>query len=93
MSKVRKCICCGKSYEYCPTCSRDPLWKSLYDSENCKEIVNIVSAYNMKRIDKAKAIERLKAVKISDVNVYNDDISKVLTELNTPKPKRRRKKK
>lgn len=96
MSKVRNCVCCGRSYEYCPTCSKDPVWKLLYDTEVCRDISNVVSAYNMKVISKDKAIEKIKAINVGDVAIYKDEIKKTLTELTEfpiEKPKRRRKKK
>ena len=54
MAVIRNCVCCGKSYEYCPGCHRkdQPAWMATFCSEPCKELFNIVSAYNVKRISK-----------------------------------------
>lgn len=96
MSKVRTCCVCGKQYKYCPTCSKDPSWKMLYDTEECMEIANIVSAYNMHTVSKEKAIESLQQINIGDVASYKEGIATTLIALFEPqanKPKRRRRKK
>lgn len=48
MANLRKCIVCGKEYEYCPRCSRFahlPKYMFTYCSENCKEIDYITASY------------------------------------------------
>ena len=78
----RTCICCGKQYEYCNHCGKaqEP-WKNLYDTLACKEIMNIVSAYNVGRAnaDKVKAV--LDKYNVTDYTKYSEDISKVLLQL------------
>ena len=96
MSKVRTCCVCGKSYKYCPTCSHDPTWKMLYDSEKCKEISNVVSAYNMGILSKDKATTKLNDLQIDTTAKFAENIAKVLIELSdvpVEKPKRKRRKK
>lgn len=53
MSVTRKCVCCSKQYEFCPTCAKkdQPAWMVTFCSVTCKEFFNLVSAYNSKRID------------------------------------------
>ena len=100
MSKVRSCSVCGKQYKYCPTCSKDPSWKMLYDTEKCMEIANIVSAYNMKVMSKDSAMISLQQVGVEDPAKYKSGISTTLidilqTTVEAPaeKPKKRRRKK
>ena len=48
---ARKCVLCGKEYEYCPSCPKDmskALWHKLYDSENCRNIFEALNNYNFK---------------------------------------------
>ena len=50
---ARKCILCGKEYEYCPSCPKDAkkeTWYAIYDSENCKDISKALTDYNLKKI-------------------------------------------
>ena len=95
MSKIRTCTCCGKTYSYCPSCGNGPSWKMLYDTETCKDIMNIVSGYNMNLISKNQATESLQKINIGNIATYNDNVAKTLIELSeTPveKPKKRRRK-
>lgn len=46
----RKCIVCGKEYEFCDSCgskeiTRDQMWKALYHDKNCQHIYEALSAY------------------------------------------------
>ena len=78
----RKCICCGKQYEYCNHCGKNQEpWKNLYDSRECKEIMNIVSAYNVGRVDAEKVKEVLDKYHVTDYANYTEDVSKTLLEL------------
>lgn len=58
----RICLTCGKAYSYCPNCTEDelkPTWMALYDTENCREIFNILTDYNAGLINADKADEKL----------------------------------
>jgi len=95
MSKIRTCICCGKTYSYCPSCDNGPSWKMLYDTEKCKDIMNIVSGYNMKIISKNQTIESLNKLNIDNNATYNENVATTLKELSqipVEKSKKRRKK-
>ena len=96
MSEIRECLICGNKYKYCPHCNHDPSWKMIYDTEWCKQIGNVVSAYNMKMINKDKASSMLNGIAIKDFSNYKKEIAEVLQEIMTVsevKPKRRRKRK
>lgn len=83
MSVIRKCVCCGKEYEFCPGCPRkdQPAWMVTYCSEPCKELFNIVSAYNAKRISKADVKKFVSEHKI-DTSKVTEPVEKVLNEVN-----------
>lgn len=64
----RECYLCGEKYLYCPTCSQDktkPAWMSEFHSEDCKNIFDICTRFNMKLMTKMEAQEALKACDIS----------------------------
>lgn len=90
MAILRKCVCCDKEYEYCPNCAKGnnkPAWMMSFCSEGCKELFNLVSAYNMRLIGKAKVQAFVAEHGIKDFGKYTDAIRKVLEETdNAPKP-------
>ena len=85
MAVVRKCVCCGKEYEYCPSCPKKdhPGWMVTFCCEECKELFNIISAYNTKRISKEAVREYMSEHKI-DVEKYLDSVKKVFNEIKEP---------
>lgn len=101
---MRKCICCEREYEYCPNCakSKQPAWKVTFCSEACKDLFNIVSAYNTKRIGKSQMQAYISEHGINEASKYTEPIRKVLVEnavpegakmVNTPVFQSRRRKK
>ena len=59
----RKCVCCGKEYYFCPSCSssaKEPSWKTIYCSNNCRKVFMTVTDFNYKEITKEQAVENLK---------------------------------
>ena len=58
----RECYLCGEDYLYCPTCSQDkmkPAWMSEFHSEDCKNIFDICTRFNMGLMSKSEAQEAL----------------------------------
>lgn len=82
MAVLRKCVCCGKEYEYCPNCGKNskPAWMVTFCGEDCKELFNIVSAYNMKLVSKAKVQAFVAEHGITDFQKFEGPIRKVLEE-------------
>ena len=75
----RICICCGKSYEYCPNCSKGKTpWKINFDTEMCKEVFNAVSAYNMNLINEDGVLKIIDKYNIVDFSSFVDSVAKVL---------------
>lgn len=81
MARMRKCICDGTEYEYCPDCtkfSNAPTWKASFCSEKCRNIYNTVEKFAFKYIDAETALEMLKenGLKKSDADKYINSIPK-----------------
>ena len=78
----RICLTCGNSYEYCTSCPTSlnlPVWKNIFDTENCKNVFETVSDYAQKAITKDVAKEKLYKCDIS--NKYKDNIQKYLDDI------------
>lgn len=86
MSVKRKCVCCGKEYDYCPSCPKkdQPGWMVTFCSESCKELLNIVSAYNVKRVSKEAVIKYMSEHNL-EVDKYVDSVKRVLNEVSGTK--------
>lgn len=82
MNKMKKCILCGKEYEYCPKCSSKnlPRWMSLYDSDNCRKIFNLASDYyGGDTMEELK--QQIKECDLSEVDKYSEDIQKAIAAI------------
>ena len=67
--KSRECYLCGIGYQYCGSCSNDrmkPVWMSEFHSENCKNIFDICTRFNMKLMSKSEAQDALNACDLSN---------------------------
>ena len=65
---ARKCIVCGKEYNYCRSCPKDAkkeTWYALYDSENCKNISQALTDYNFNKVTKDEAKDILSSCDLS----------------------------
>jgi hypothetical protein len=82
MSVIRRCVCCNKEYEYCPGCPKkdQPGWMVTFCSKPCKELFNIVTAYNTKRINKA-AVKKYADEHNLDSKKFTGPVRKVLEEV------------
>lgn len=79
----KKCILCGKVYSYCNSCSEFdhlPRWMECYCSENCKEIFNALSAYNMKTRPVESIIATLKASNL-EIEKYHEANQRYIKEI------------
>lgn len=83
MAVVRKCVCCGREYDYCPNCEKksQPAWKVSFCNETCKELFNVLSAYNTKRVDKSVVKSFIADHGISNIEKYTAPIQEVLSEV------------
>lgn len=81
----KTCVVCGKKYTFCPSCYKHikfPDYLAIAHDENCYNLYNIISAYNMKLMTKEKAIEELAKCDISGVDNFPEDIKKTINEIN-----------
>ena len=85
MSVMRKCVCCDKEYEFCPSCKKkdQPAWMVSFCSEPCKGLFNIISAYNSKRVGKGAVQAYIAEQKITDFTKYTPSIKRALEEVVT----------
>jgi len=85
MASIRKCIICGKSYEYCPNCAQksktNERWKMLYCNEDCKDISDVINKYGHGHITELEAQEMLSSYDLNDRDNYVDNIKKVLDKI------------
>ena len=78
----RVCLACGKTYEFCSSCPTSknlPVWKNIFDEENCKTVFEVTSDYAQGVITKDKAKDKLK-----NTNTkldFKENIKKLLDEI------------
>ena len=83
MANNRICLTCGKPYEYCGSCPSSlnlPVWKNLFDTDNCKTVFETVSDYAQKAITKESAKVRLSKCDVS--GVFKDNIKNLIDDIN-----------
>jgi len=81
MAYERKCVVCGKEYEYCPHCARFkhlPVWMLAYCSDDCKETYMAINQYDFGHID---AKEALKIVDSYKVKIANKELAKSVKDM------------
>ena len=81
MRYPRTCLCCGKTYEYCPSCydyRNLPLWMNSFHDENCKDIWEICTDYNFELITKEQANELLSACDLSNAKSFSKCVKRDL---------------
>ena len=80
----RVCICCEKGFYFCPKCGSSGKNTGIninYDTEECKELVNAISGYNMQMWGKDKIKTVLNKYDITDYTKYKQSIQDKLNEL------------
>ncbi len=83
----RKCYLCGEEYKFCPTCSQDrmkPSWMTEFHSEDCKNIFDICTRFNMGMMSKEESAEALLACDLSNRDNFKSyvkiDLENIFTE-------------
>lgn len=82
MANNRICLACGKAYEYCGSCPSSlnlPVWKNIFDTENCKTVFETVSDYAQKAITKETA--KYKLSKCNTSVSFNKQIQNYVNEI------------
>ena len=79
--KSRECYLCGTDYKYCGSCSNDrmkPAWMSEFHSENCKNIFDICTRFNMNLMSKAEAQDELNTCDLSNKENFKSYVQRDL---------------
>ena len=75
--KNRECSTCGTKYSYCPNCNRkSPSWMTNFHDENCKNIFQICTQYNVGLLTKEQAQEALNACDLSNKENFAECIKR-----------------
>lgn len=94
--RTRECYLCGEKYSYCPTCSQDkmkPTWMAEFHDENCKNIFDICTRFNMQLLNKDEAKVALKECDLSNKANFKSYVQRDLANIFTEEPKAKRNKK
>lgn len=82
--RTRSCYLCGEKYNYCPTCSQDrskPSWMVEFHSENCKDIFDICTRFNMQLLTKDEAKAAIEKCDLSNKLNFRPSVQKTLSNL------------
>lgn len=77
----RECYLCGRDYQYCPTCSQDkmkPYWMADFHTENCKNIFDICTRFNMNLMSKTEAQDALNSCDLSNKENFKSYVQRDL---------------
>lgn len=96
--KSRKCLSCGKSYDFCPDCRGAdrlaPAWKAEFCCSECKDLWSTATKFNMNKLTKAEAKAIISALALKPADQYvaciQRDLKNIMSEepKAEPKPKR-----
>ena len=88
--KNRKCSTCGTKYSYCPNCDRNaPSWMAGFHTENCKNIFQLCTQYNVGLLTKEQAQEALNACDLSNKENFAECIQRDFKNIFAEEPKKR----
>lgn len=82
--RTRECYLCGSKYNYCPTCSQDrtkPSWMAEFHSENCKDIFDICTRFNMQLFTKDEAKSAIEKCDLSNKLNFRPSVQNTLSNL------------
>ena len=85
----RECYLCGQDYLYCPTCSQDkmkPAYMSEFHSENCKNIFDICTRFNMGMMSKTEAQDALNTCDLSNKTNFKSYVKRDLEVIFAEEP-------
>ena len=90
--KNRECATCGAKYSYCPTCNRkEPAWMAEFHEENCKNIFQICTSFNVNLMSKYEAKAALEQCDLSNKENLTSCIKHDLENIFKEEPKAKRK--
>lgn len=83
-TKNRICICCGKSFYFCNKCdasSKNTGISMVFDTQECKELSNVISGYLMNKNTVADIKTVLEKYNVTDYSKYKQSVKDILNEL------------
>lgn len=84
-AKLRTCSVCRKSYKYCPKCREYeslPTWMFAFCSKNCKDIYDVTSEYEDKRVTADEAKKRLDKLDLSRISNFGTSYQNTINDIN-----------
>lgn len=96
MARMRECYLCGTTYKYCPNCASGktmPSWMMEFHSEECKNIFDICTRFNMGELSKADAKSELAKYDLSNKEKFKPYVQRDLEKILAEEPKRERRSK
>lgn len=84
MGFKRICHTCGKEYDYCPNCAAFdslPKWKANWDTEECKDVWNILVRYNTEKLSAARVKSVLDSYGVVNYSKYSSPIASQLKKI------------
>ena len=92
--KNKECLTCGTKYSYCPNCNRkEPSWMSEFHAENCKNIFQICTQYNVGLLTKEQAQEALINCDLSNEENFSQCIKQDFANIFAAEESKKRNKK
>ena len=89
--KTRKCLSCGKSYQFCPDCRGAdrlaPAWRAEFCCEDCKTLWSTATIFNMGKLTKAEAKAIILALDLKPAEQYVACIQRDLKNIMFEEPK------
>ena len=80
----RECYLCGAKYEYCPTCYQDrlkPSYMADFHEENCRNIFDICTRFNMELMSKEEAKAALEKCDLSNKANFKSYVQRDLANI------------
>ena len=91
--RSRECLLCGTQYKFCGSCSSDrtkPTWMAEFHEENCKNIFDICTRYNLQMLSKEEAQAALNECDLSNKENFKDYVQYDIANIFAEEPKTKR---
>lgn len=92
--KTRKCLSCGKKYDFCPDCRGAdrlaPAWKAEFCCEDCKTLWSTATKFNMGKLTKVEAKAIISKLELKPADQYAACIQRDLKNILAEEPKFKR---
>lgn len=80
----RKCMVCGKKYNFCTICGKGnpyDTWKYIYCSEDCRKLFNIASDWTANKINATAAKIKLDEINIPPLENLHSSLRKNIDDI------------